>query len=264
MLKFLFGTLKGGPGKTTTSVNVASALALAGNRVLLVDFDLQADTTMYMGVQPSASHSVGTLLLEPNLNPADHILDRTELIDYNPNGGRLLLLPAELDSLERAAYETQRVGRLQALTKLLDQLGDIADYVIIDSKPELGWLHQLASITGDAAVAIMQPELMTARGMIAFRTSLNVLNENRDKKIHFLGVVLNRYEESEEATWVDNVLAEQQIPVFKTKVPRSRLISKAYAYGKPVTLLNPSSSPAAIYVDLAGELQQRAASMAAA
>jgi chromosome partitioning protein len=256
---FTTGTQKGGPGKTTTTVNLAGALALAGNRVGIVDFDPQGDATYAMGVQPKPGATLGDLVTNKNLLIDEVIVDRSATLQDTGSQGRLLVLPAERTALMGAATEMTKnpIAGAYAFRSILERLAPHLDYAFIDSRPDLDILTGVAASASDDVIAVMCPDLATTRGGLAYKGTVDEIQAAEGGRGRFLGVVLNRFEDKEEAAWVLHVLEEENITVFDTKIPNSRLASKAFVFGRPAVLHWPGSPLAAAYVALATELLTR-------
>ena len=256
------GTQKGGPGKTTTVVNVMAALAWAGQRVVIADLDPQGDATLWTGTEAQAGKTVGSLLSDRTIPTEAVLVDRTEILDGVPDrvdGGALYVLPAERGDLIAGINEITRnpaAGIFSVRNKLRELDGKV-DWIGIDLRPDLDFLVGAAMMAADAAMVVMAPQLATMRGGMAFRESLELLRSESGATTRFLGVVLNQYEPGEESKWVEDELERAQLPVFNTRIPRSKLASKALAYGRPAVLQYPGSALASAFVDLAVEMQER-------
>ncbi|MEH1124716.1 ParA family protein [Micromonospora sp. CPCC 206061] len=256
------GTQKGGPGKTTITLNVAAALALGGNRVAIVDLDLQGDATIAMGVEATPGKTVGSLITNKALTIEDVIVDRTDALDGVPGreeGGKLYVLPAERGDLIQAVTEMQKnpIAGAYAVRNIVRQMEGGVDWVAIDFRPDLDILVGAGTAAVDAVMAVMHPQLATFRGGLAFQQSIDQLRAEAGATTRFLGVVLNQYEDGEEAGWVEGELVEAGTKVFETKIPRSKNASKSYAFGRPAVLQYPTSRVAQRFVDLAVEMLDR-------
>lgn len=253
------GTLKGGAGKSRTAENLAGALALAGKRVLLVDFDAQGDVTVAFGVQPQQGKTIGDLIQSTldggTLTVDDILVDRTETLSDNPRGGSLHILPAFLPPMQRAqrAMEAEPATGATVLRDLLAPLQRRYDYGIFDNKPDLGILHSAALNAANAVFGIMTSDVAPLRGGLSFAQSVEKL-QKAGGDLRFLGVLLNLWEEKEEAGWVEDALEEQGVTVFDTRIPRSKLVSKCFSLGKPAVLQYPNSEVANLYLGLAAEV----------
>jgi chromosome partitioning protein len=244
---------KGGVAKTTTAINLGASLALADQRVLLVDLDPQANLTSGVG-QKGRSPDAGTLydaLTIPDIRPADMVLDTG--IDH------LSLIPADRDL---TAAEIQLVAadhRDQRLKRLLEPLRASYDYIFIDTPPSLGLLTLNALVAADAVLIPLNCEYFALEGIADLMTTIDRVRASLNPGLGIDGVLLTMYD--------DRTNLGQQVSanireyfgdkVFRTVIPRNVRLGEAPSHGLPVILHDARSRGAEAYVNLAREFLDR-------
>lgn len=259
MKKLMSGTQKGGPGKTTTALNIAAALALSGKRVIVWDNDPQADASIGLGVPPGDHPTVGDLILGDVSSVDDIIVDVSHVLDDHETDGKLYVVPAELETLRRAALDLSStpLKAVSLYSKLTQPLEGFCDYVIFDNRPDLDILVGATIAAADAYWAVMHAEVQTMRGSLALRSYHEKMRADGLTHAEFLGIVVNRANDTEEAGWVYDELDSQGVHVFPTKIKVSPYISKAFSYGRPCVLEFSSSAPAERYISLTADVLQQ-------
>jgi chromosome partitioning protein len=242
---------KGGVGKTTTVVNLAAYLALAGDRVLVVDLDPQGNATSGFGIERAR--------LETTLY--DVILGETPVADViRPTGiAGCLIAPASV-SLAGAEVEIAAVDqRERRLAKVLEGVNDDYDYVLLDCPPSLGLLTVNALTAADSVLIPTQCEYYALEGLSQLIATLNLVRDNLNPTLEIKGVVLTMYDartnlSADVAAEVRGHLGDA---VFDTIVPRSVRLSEAPSFGLPIALYRADSRGALAYAELARELRRR-------
>jgi chromosome partitioning protein len=249
---------KGGVGKTTTVVNLAAYLALAGDRVLVVDLDPQGNATSGFGIERSG--------LEATLY--DVILGETALAD--------VILPTAVPgcsivpaSVSLAGADVELAGadrRERRLAGILDRPRNDYDYVLIDCPPSLGLLTVNALTASDSVLIPTQCEYFALEGLSQLIATLNLVRDNLNPALEIKGVVLTMYDARTNLS--ADVAAEVRrhlgAAVFDTVVPRSVRLSEAPSFGLPIALYRADSRGAIAYAELARELRRRDARAAPA
>jgi len=243
---------KGGVGKTTTAVNLGAYLAAAGQRVLLVDVDPQANATSSLGVaRDSIAHSVYHVLL--NGIPAEQATLLTSQV-------RLDLLPA---TRELAGAEVELVAlmaREHRLRQALAPMVERYDYVLIDCPPSLGLLTVNAlTAVQDGVIVPVQCEYLALEGLGHLLKTIYMVRDNLNPRLTIAGVVLTMFDSRTNLSRqvVEEVRRYFPAYVFETVIPRNIRLSEAPSYGEPILSYAPATAGAAAYDALAQELMER-------
>ncbi len=242
---------KGGVGKTTTVVNVGTYLAMAGQRVLIVDVDPQGNATSGIGVDRTV---LGPTLYEvvTGAVPARDAVIETAV----PN---LFIIPS---SVALAGAEMELVPmdqRERRLGRLLAEISPEYDYLLLDCPPSLGLLTVNALTAADTVLIPIQCEYYALEGLTQLIATVNLVRDNLNPELEIKGVVLTMYDgrtnlSADVATEVRRHLGAA---VFKTVIPRSVRLAEAPSYGLPIAVFRPDSKGAEAYQALAVELHGR-------
>ena len=237
---------KGGVGKTTTSMNLASGLAKSGERTLLVDLDPQCNCTSGLGVSPTARHP---LVSQDSLVESIHKVgpDALELLPGSRSFKDVEVL-AESDGAQRAT-----------LRRHLESGMSQYDYVLIDCPPSLGPLTRTALALSTEVVMPIQCEYFAMEGLTQMIEVIREAMRDGRGRLEFGGIVMTMYDESLELTReVDTEVREffGEV-VFATVVPRDVAVSEAPSHGQSVIDYAPRSRGARAYIELCMEVLER-------
>ena len=235
---------KGGVGKTTTCVNLAAALAEAGQRVLLCDFDPQANATSGMGVDKTVSKGVyGVLIGEV---PAAEAVVHTRFGDVLPSNKALAGAAIELIGIENREF---------LLRDALDSLRDQYDFIFIDCPPSLELLTLNALCAADAILVPVQAEYYALEGLSDLMNTIRLVRRGLNPRLELEGVLLTMFDGRTNLALQVAEEVKHYFPskVYATVIPRNVRLSEAPSHGKPITAYDRSSRGAEAYTTLAAE-----------
>ncbi len=256
MLIVTVGNEKGGAGKTTSVANLAASAAGLGLRVLVVDADPQGQLSNHtLGITAEPGKSLGEVL---DLTRSDRIAARDAIVQTNVP--ELSLLPCERESLDRAEGETTR-NSLEGLTVLRDALRTVDeeyDLCLIDTPPRLLALTTGALVAADMALLVMRPTTLHFAGGDAFSAKVRkVAASGMNPNLKLVGVLFNQAEPGEETAIIEALAEGESWPVLKTRIPDSKLASKANLRNEPVVISDPNRAVSRAYRAAIEEILER-------
>lgn len=242
---------KGGVGKTTTVVNVATSMALLKKKVLVIDLDPQGNASTAFGVyQDQRQKTIYDALIGG--------MDIKEVI--TPNKIKNLKLITSTVDLSAAEIElVDRESREFCLRKMIKSVVFEYDVIIIDCPPSLGLLTINAMVASDRVVIPMQCEFFSLEGLSHLLTSLDLIKENLNFDLKISGIALTMHDKRNKLTeQVEQDVREfLQNKVFVTTIPRNVRLSEAPSHGVPGVIYEQRSPGAQAYIRLAKEIVKR-------
>jgi chromosome partitioning protein len=242
---------KGGVGKTTTAINLAGGLALAGRRTLLVDLDPQGNATTGLGIQ------------KPGLYPTIyHVLLGNELVEKSVHDTALANLQVVPSDIDLVGAEIELVTLDRREHRLADALRPVLEsysHIVIDCPPSLGLLTINALAAAERVLVPLQCEFYALEGLTHLIKTVKLVRERLNPRLAIEGIVLTMFDGRTSLALQIRDEVHRYFPgdIFETVIPRNVRLTEAPSHGKPVMLHDLRSSGAVAYLELTREVLKR-------
>ncbi|HPF54852.1 MAG TPA: AAA family ATPase [Eubacteriales bacterium] len=242
---------KGGVGKTTTAVNLSSAVAQNGKRTLLIDLDPQGNSSSGLGVLDTENILTSYDVLINGVNPMETII-KTDFYGLSLIPANIALAGAEVELVDKERREF-------ALKLAMERLGNEFDYIFIDCPPSLGLLTLNALTFAGYILIPIQCEYYALEGVAQLMNTVRLVRRGLNPALDIAGVVLTMYDSRTKlcAQVVEEVKRSFKNKVYNTIIPRSVRLGEAPSYGQPINVYAPKCASARAYDALAMEVIKR-------
>ena len=246
-----FANQKGGVGKTTSAINIASAIGISGKKILLIDCDPQGNATSGVGIRKSRIQATIYDVLIGRCHASDAII-QTEYknLSIMPSGMDLAAAELELADVEK---------RQNRLKDPLSEISDNYDYILIDCPPSLGMLTVNALTASDGVVIPMQCEYYSLEGLSQLMISIKKVKQLYNRDLTITGIIITMYNGrlNLSAQVLDELKKYYADKLFRTPVVRSVKLSEAPSFGEPIYYHDKYSKGSIAYMEIAKELVSR-------
>ncbi len=239
---------KGGVGKTTTAVNVASFIAAKNKKVLIIDIDPQGNSTLGLGFdKESENENIYHVLIESS--PVKSVIKKTAIdgLDLIPSNIDLVGAEVELVNIENKELK---------LKNALQNIRNEYDFIFIDTPPSLGLLTLNALIAADSALIPMQCEFYALDGLGQLLRTIELVKQSFNPGLVIEGVVITMFDSRTNLAVqvVEEIKKKFQDRVYDTIIPRNIRLSEAPSFGQPINIYDKNSRGAKAYERLADEI----------